>query len=112
MNSRRDVIIAIAAGINLQSAELFASASPQSKEESPMKPCPECGSKEIYQYKSYFPNPGGAGGETLLPGLGSIVTGASIRPSVCHSCGYIRVFASEEAREQLKTSKDWIVVRG
>jgi hypothetical protein len=111
LNSRREVIIAIAAGLNLNSTELFASGSTH-KEEAPMKPCPECGSKDIYLYKSYFPNPGGAGGETLLPDLGSFGTAASIRPLVCHSCGYIRVFASEEARERLKTAKDWTVVKG
>jgi transcriptional regulator with XRE-family HTH domain len=80
--------LAIASGLNLrtiQRIESYASASLQSKkalaaaldidtrdldnEGVHMKPCPVCGSNEIYQYEDYFPNPGGAGGETLLPGL-------------------------------------------
>ena len=103
--------LAIASGLNLrtiQRVEKYASASLQSKkalaaaldidtrdldnEEVHMKPCPVCGSNEIYQYKDYFPNPGGAGGETLLPGLGSVVFlafegAAEICPTLCHSCG-------------------------
>lgn len=121
--------LAIASGLNLrtvQRVEKHASASLQStkalaaafdidtreldNEEIRMKPCPVCGSNEIYQYKGYFPNPGGAGGETLLPELGSAFSAAEISPSVCHSCGYVRIFASEEARKKLKTSKHWKVV--
>ena len=121
--------LAIASGLNLrtiQRVEKHASASLQSKkalaaaldidtrdldnEEVRMKPCPVCGSNEIYQYKDYFPNPGGAGGETLLPGLGSLFQAGEICPSVCHSCGHVRVFASAEARKKLKTSKHWKLV--
>ena len=74
-----------------------------------MKPCAVCGSDEIYQYKDYFTSPGSAGGETLLPGLGFFVAG-KICPSVCHSCGHVRIFASEEARKMVKASKHWKVV--
>lgn len=121
--------LATAAGLNLrtiQRVEKYASASLQSKkalaaaldidtrdldhEELRMKPCPVCGSNEIFQYKDYFPNPGGAGGETLLPGLGSVLLAGEICPSVCHSCGHVRIFASEEARKKLKTSKHWKLV--
>jgi transcriptional regulator with XRE-family HTH domain len=121
--------LAIASGLNLrtiQRVEKYASASLQSKkalaaaldidtrdldsEEVRMKPCPACGSNEIYQYKDYFPNPGGAGGETLLPGLGSLFLAGKICPAVCHSCGHVRIFASEEARKKLKTSKHWKLV--
>jgi transcriptional regulator with XRE-family HTH domain len=121
--------LALASGLNLrtiQRIESYASASLQSKkalaaaldidtrdldnEGVQMKPCPVCGSNEIYQYKDYFPNPGSAGGETLLPGLDSSFLGAKICPTVCHSCGYVRVFASEEARKKLKASKHWKVV--
>ena len=121
--------LAVASGLNLrtiQRIESNASASLESKkavaaaldietrdldnEGVHMKPCPVCGSHEIYQYRDYFPNPGGAGGETLLPGLDSLLQGAKICPTVCHSCGYVRVFASEEARKKLKASKHWKVV--
>jgi transcriptional regulator with XRE-family HTH domain len=121
--------LATASGLNLrtiQRVEKYASASLQSKkalaaaldidardldsEESGMKPCPVCGSNEIFQYKKYFPSPGAAGGETLLPGLGTFALAAYICPSVCHSCGHVRLFASEEDRKKLKTSKHWKLV--
>ena len=121
--------LAIASGLNLrtiQRVEKHASASLQTKkalaaaldidtrdlesEELRMTPCPVCGSNEIYQYKDYFTSPGSAGGETLLPGLGGLFLGAEICPTVCHSCGYIQVFASEEARKKLKASKHWKLV--
>jgi transcriptional regulator with XRE-family HTH domain len=121
--------LAIASGLNLrtiQRVEKSASASLQTKkalaaaldidtrdldnEEIHMKPCPMCGSNEIYQYKDYFRSPGSACGETLLPGLVGIFSSAEICPSVCHSCGYIRIHASEEARKKLKTSKHWKLV--
>lgn len=122
--------LSIASGLNLrtiQRIEKDAAASHQSKkalaaafdintrdldnEEGHMKPCPVCGSNEIYQYKDYFSDPAGAGGETLLPGLGaSFLFAAKICPTVCHSCGHVRIFASEEARKKLKTSKHWKAV--
>ena len=121
--------LAIASGLNLrtiQRVEKYASASLQSKkalaaaldidtrdldnEEIRMKPCPVCGSNEIYQYKDYFASPGAAGGEELLPGLGSVLWAAKLCPSVCQSCGHVRIFASEEARKKLKTSKHWRAV--
>jgi transcriptional regulator with XRE-family HTH domain len=65
--------LAIASGLNLrtiQRVESYASASLQTKkalaaaleidtrdldnEERRMKPCPACGSNEIFQYKEYF----------------------------------------------------------
>jgi transcriptional regulator with XRE-family HTH domain len=121
--------LAIASGLNLrtiQRVEKYASASLQSKkalaaafdidtrdldnEEIRMKPCPVCGSNEIYQYEDYFSDPSGPGGATLLPGLGSVLWVAKLCPSVCQSCGHVRIFASEEARKKLKTSKHWKAV--
>jgi transcriptional regulator with XRE-family HTH domain len=121
--------LAIASGLNLrtiQRIECHASASLQSKkavaaaldidtrdldhEGLHMKPCPVCRSNDIYEYKDYFPNPGGAGGETLLPGLDNFLVGPTIRPTVWNSCGYVRILASEEARKKLKTSKHWKAV--
>ena len=121
--------LAIASGLNLrtiQRIEKHASASLQSRkavaaaldidprdldnEEVRMKPCPVCGSNEIYQYEKNFADTGGTGA-TLLPGLSSnIMFVAQIRTSVCHNCGHVRVFASEEARKKLKTSKHWKLV--
>lgn len=121
--------LAVACGLNLrtiQRIEKDASASLQSmkalaaaldldardfqKEEVRMTPCPVCGSFEIYQYEEYFADPSTPGGATLLPGLGGILRAAKIRPSVCHGCGHVRMFASEEARKKLKTAKHWKVV--
>ena len=119
--------LAIASGLNLrtvQRIEKSASASLQSKkavaaafdidtrdldnEEIRMKPCPVCGSNEIFQYKEYFQSPGASMGETLLPGLGSkFIFAAKICPTVCQGCGHVRIFASEESREKLKGSKHW-----
>lgn len=118
--------LAIASGLNLrtiQRIEKYASASLQSKkavaaafdidtqdldnEEEHMKSCQVCGSNEIYQYKDYF-RYGMSAGEELLPGLGSFSM-ASIRPSVCTSCGHVRLFTSEDSRKKVKVSKHWKV---
>ena len=118
--------LATASGLNLrtiQRIERYASASLQSKkavaaaldidtrdlenEEVHMKPCPVCGSDEIYQYKEYFAY-GVNMGEELLPGLGNrFFYSAQIRPSMCMSCGHVRLFADEKARKKLKASKHW-----
>jgi transcriptional regulator with XRE-family HTH domain len=117
--------LAIASGLNLrtiQRIEKYASASLQSKkavaaalgidardldnEEIQMKPCPVCGSNEIFQYKKYFTYLGMEG--ELLPGLfNPLFSSAQIRPSMCQNCGHVRLFASEEARQKLKASKYW-----
>lgn len=122
--------LAIASGLNLrtiQRVESHASASLQTKkalaaaleidardldnEEIRMKPCPTCGSNEIFQYKEFFQGPGASMGETLLPGLGgSFVSAAKICPTICQSCGHVRVFASEEVRKKLKASKHWKLI--
>src|SRR5690606_10548343 len=122
--------LAIASGLNLrtiQRIEKDGSASLQSRkalaaafgidsrdldhEEIRMKPCPVCGSNEIYKYKEYFLSPGASMGETLLPGVGtSFIFAAKICPAVCRNCGHIRLFASEKARQKLKTSKSWKLV--
>lgn len=121
--------LAIAAGLNLrtvQRVEKYASASLQTKkalavaldidardlddEELRMKPCPVCGSNEIYQYDEHFSDPSAPGGATLLPGLGGVFRAAHIRPSICENCGLVRIFAAEAARKKLKTSKHWKLV--
>jgi transcriptional regulator with XRE-family HTH domain len=118
--------LAIASGLDLrtvQRVEKQATASLQSMkalasaldidardlehEELHMKPCPVGGSNEIYQHKEYFRDSGGTG-ETLLPGLGSnLLMVAKVRTCVCEACGLVRIFASEDARRQLKTSTRW-----
>jgi transcriptional regulator with XRE-family HTH domain len=117
--------LAIASGLNLrtiQRIEKYALASLQSRkavaaalgvdtrdldnEEVQMKPCPVCGSNDVFLYKKYFTYIGM--GEELLPGLfNPFVSSAQIRPSMCQNCGHVRIFASEAARMKLKTSKHW-----
>lgn len=118
--------LAIASGLNLrtvQRVEKHAMASLQSKkalaaaldidtrdldnQEIRMKPCPVCSSNEIYQHAEDFSDPSSPGGATLLPGLGGTFGAAKVRPVVCQSCGYVRIFASEDARKKLKTAKHW-----
>jgi transcriptional regulator with XRE-family HTH domain len=121
--------LSIASGLNLrtiQRIEKYALASLQSKkavaaaldidirnldsEEVQMKPCSVCDSNEIYQYKDSFMY-GKSSGDALLPDLGNgFLSFAKIRPSICMNCGHVRIFASEEARNKLKTSKKWTAV--
>lgn len=71
-----------------------------------MKPCPICKSDDIYQYQEYFQYSGV--GEELLPKLGKGVFGvAKICPFVCGECGYTRLMASSETRENLAESRYW-----
>ncbi len=124
-NSWTQEELAIASGLNLktiQRIEKKASASLQSKkalasvfnidiqdldyEELQMKPCSECKSDRVYQYKKHMEF-GGFGGE-LLPGLApGTFSLATFLPVVCFDCGYIRFFASKEARDKLEASDVW-----
>jgi len=121
--------LAIAAGLNLrtiQRIESEASASLQSRKALaaaleikveeleadgvPMITCPVCSSTEIYGYQKDFRDTGGTG-DTLLPGLGAnMLFVAKVRTTVCQECGHVQIFASEEARSRLKTSKHWKAV--
>ena len=120
--------LAIASGLNLktiQRIEKKASASLQSKkalaavfdidtqdlnyEETKMNACPECQSSNVYQYKKHIEF-GGFGGE-LLPGLSKgVFSLATFRPVVCLDCGYVRFYASPDAREKRVTSNDWVKI--
>lgn len=72
-----------------------------------MKPCPECNSENVYQYKESVQSAGGYG-PMLLPKLEpGIFSSAKFLPVVCADCGYLRFFAAPEAREKLKTSTHW-----
>ena len=121
--------LATASGLHLrtiQRIEKEASASLHSKkvlasafdintqdlnyEEMKMKTCPECNSNKVYQYKEDIESGGGYGPDLLpkaAPGMFSI---AKLLPVVCVECGYIRLYASEKAREKLEASKHWVQV--
>lgn len=124
-NSWTQEELAIVSGLNLktiQRIEKKASASLQSKkalasvfniniqdldyEELQMKPCSECKSDRVYQYKEPMEF-GGFGGE-LLPNLApDMFSLAKFLPVVCFDCGHIRFFASKEARDKLDVSDHW-----
>ncbi len=72
-----------------------------------LNPCPSCGSVEVYQYAHAFEDPSAPGGATVLPGLGGFLRAAMLRPCVCADCGHVRLFASEAARDKLKSAKRW-----
>ena len=117
--------LATASGLNIrtiQRVEKEASASLQTKkslasaldidihdldfEDKLVSTCSVCKSKEVYQYKAYFPYSGV--GEELLPKVGKGMFGvAKICPFVCVECGHVRLMASSEAREKIKKSKHW-----
>ena len=72
-----------------------------------MKPCPECNSEKVYRYKKHIAAIGGDGPD-LLPKLGSgLFSSAKFLPVVCAECGYVRYYASEEARNKLEASEHW-----
>jgi predicted nucleic-acid-binding Zn-ribbon protein len=72
-----------------------------------MKPCPECGSDNIYRYKKPV-DAEGAYGPNLLPKLASgWFSTAKILPVICAECGYTRFFASKETRHNPETSEHW-----
>jgi len=72
-----------------------------------MKPCPECNSTNLYQYKEAV-EAGGAYGPNLLPKLESRwFSSAKFLPVVCADCGFVRLYASKESRDKLKESKHW-----
>ncbi len=96
---------------SLQSAKALAAAfdldvGDLDRKEQRMSPCPECGSDDVYQYREPVDSTT-IGGE-LLPKLApGRFSSARILPVVCGSCGYLRFFADDDARERLKESKHW-----
>jgi predicted nucleic-acid-binding Zn-ribbon protein len=71
-------------------------------------PCPNCGSRNLYQSQGV--QSGGGHGPDFLPGLGRFVFSARFDIVVCRDCGFLRLFAQPEARAKLKDSKKWKAV--
>ncbi len=69
----------------------------------PMKPCPECNSEKVYRCSERI----SAGGASLLPGLSGRFSQPEYVVVVCGECGYVRNYASREARKNLDTSEYW-----
>jgi predicted nucleic-acid-binding Zn-ribbon protein len=79
-------------------------APPQVKS---MKPCPECNSRNVYQYSRPVWATGGYG-PNLLPGMGSLfMARAKFVPVMCADCGLVRYFATSEARDHVRKSSAW-----
>ena len=117
--------LAIATGLSLRTVQRIeneSSASLQSKkalasaleidirdldyEEIRMSTCPECDSKELYQYKDAIETTTISG--DLLPNLGSgMFTSAKVRPVICANCGNLKLYVSKAAIEKMKTSGHW-----
>lgn len=75
-----------------------------------MKPCPECNSDKVYRYKEYV-DAEGPYGPSLLPRLASgIFSVSKFIPVVCVECGYLKLYASEEAISKIQTSKHWMKI--
>lgn len=72
--------------------------------------CPECHSDKIYRYTEEIDS-GGAYEPILLPRLNARrLSMAKMIPTVCGECGYIRLFASQDALDKLEASKQWVRV--
>jgi predicted nucleic-acid-binding Zn-ribbon protein len=69
-------------------------------------PCPECGSRNLYQSGEI--SAGGGHAPDYLPGLGRRFWSAEkFYLVVCQDCGLTRFFARQEARERLSQSSKW-----
>jgi hypothetical protein len=72
---------------------------------SPSKSCPNCGGDELYRRR--VPS-GGAPHAYLLRGLGSFLHYAEFDVVICADCGLMQLFAEPEARQNVKSSADWL----
>lgn len=71
-------------------------------------PCPECGSRTLYQGPAT--SSGGGHAPNYLPELGRFLFSARFVLVVCRDCGLTRFFAQPEARAKLKDAKKWKTV--
>ncbi len=69
------------------------------------KPCPNCGSNDLFSSKPV--SAGGGHAPNYLPDLGKWYKAEKFVVIVCQSCGLTRFFASEEARGRLSGSEKW-----
>ncbi len=70
-----------------------------------VSPCPNCGSRTLYEGPSV--SSGGGHAPVYLPGLGSFWRAARFVIVVCRDCGLTRFFAAPEARAKLGESRRW-----
>ena len=70
-----------------------------------LKPCPQCDGTEVYERQNIKVK--GGYGPDLLPGLGPWYCGAKVTVAVCRTCGFVRLFATQEARDKASQSEKW-----
>lgn len=68
--------------------------------------CPECNSAELYE-TVIDPDSSLGFGPNLLPALSGFMQGARLKLVLCQSCGLLRMYASQSARERLSDSTFW-----
>jgi predicted nucleic-acid-binding Zn-ribbon protein len=67
--------------------------------------CPECGSSETYEHGDVSAQ--GGNGLDLLPGASRIFKTAQLRVVVCKSCGFARLYASQDGLTKVTTEHGW-----
>ena len=70
-----------------------------------VKPCPNCGSKELFSSEPI--SAGGGHAPNYLKGLGMWYRAERFTLVICRDCGLTRYFASAEARARLSQSSKW-----
>lgn len=71
-----------------------------------MKPCPECNSDNLFQYKKEIDTSTLGGG--LLPKLDiNLFKSGRLKSVICGDCGYIRFFSTPGVLAKLENSKHW-----
>ncbi len=70
-----------------------------------LSPCPNCGSRTLYEGPSV--SSGGGHAPVYLPGLGTFWRAAKFTVVGCWACGLTRLFAVPDARARLGESRKW-----
>ncbi len=74
-----------------------------------VRPCSECKGTEIFR-RRYLSGQKALGGDIEglgFPDLGGVGYGAMYSMLVCATCGYVRLFVSDEARSKLEDAPGW-----
>ena len=69
--------------------------------------CPECSSTQLFRSVPTSTYGGNEEGFSILPSLGSKLSGAKFTVVCCKDCGLIRLYASTDARSKLGTNDSW-----
>lgn len=69
--------------------------------------CPECSGTQLFRSAPTSTYGGNEQGFSILPGLGSMLSGAKFTTVCCRDCGLIRLYATTEARSRLDNSNAW-----